>query len=93
MISSLHRRFSNSFTPTIVGLLHAALSPPPKSSLSGLTPEQREKEDNARVIRQRPVLRVCAELALVGIIRDAPERSGGEWMMKVIKDLVCQFSL
>lgn len=39
-------------------------------------------------MRQRPLLRVCAELALVGIIKDAPGRSGGEWMMKTIRQLV-----
>lgn len=42
--------------------------------------------------RQRPVLRVCAELALVGIIRDGPDRSGGEWVMKTVRDLVCMLS-
>lgn len=41
--------------------------------------------------RQRPVLRVCAELALVGIIRDAPGKSGGEWIMKAIRELVRVF--
>jgi regulator of nonsense transcripts 2 len=56
--------------------------------LSTLAPEQREKDDAARVTRQRPILRVCAELALVGIIRDTPSRSGGEWIMKVLKELV-----
>lgn len=65
-----------------------ALAPPSRGALSALTPEQREKEDAARVSRQRPVLRVCAELALVGIIKDGPDRSGGEWMMKVVRDLV-----
>ena len=39
-----------------------------------MAPEQQEKEDAARVARQRPVIRVCAELALVGVIRDAPSR-------------------
>ena len=55
--------------------------------------EQKEKEDAARISKQRPVLRVCSELALVGIIRDkdAPNRSGGEWVMKTLKDLVCIF--
>ncbi|KAL5523773.1 hypothetical protein ACEPAG_7946 [Sanghuangporus baumii] len=53
-----------------------------------VSPEQKEKEDSARVTRQRPVLRVCAELALVGVIRDSPGRSGGEWMMKTMKDLL-----
>jgi len=53
--------------------------------------EQREKEDNARISRQRPVLRICSELALVGIIRDTPEKSGGEWIMKAVKELVSEF--
>ncbi|THH26707.1 hypothetical protein EUX98_g7481 [Antrodiella citrinella] len=53
-----------------------------------MAPEQREKEDATRIARQRPILRVCAELALVGIIRDAPGRSGGEWMIRVVKDLL-----
>ena len=89
VISSLHRRFSKSFTPTLVALLNAALSAPPRAALSALAQEQREKDDSARITRQRPVLRVCAELALVGIIRDAPKRSGGEWVMKSLKELVC----
>jgi regulator of nonsense transcripts 2 len=50
--------------------------------------EQREKDDAARIMRQRPVLRVCSELALVGIIQDSADRSGGEWIMKVLKELV-----
>ncbi|THH05283.1 hypothetical protein EW145_g4909 [Phellinidium pouzarii] len=60
----------------------------PTLGASAVSLEQREKEDVARVTRQRPVLRVCAELALVGIIRDAPGRSGGEWIMKTMKDLL-----
>lgn len=68
--------------------LSAALAVPSRASLASLPLEQREKEDAARVARQRPILRVCSELALVGIIRDAPGRSGGEWMMKIVKELV-----
>lgn len=88
----LHRRFPSAFSPGLVSALCAALAPPNRVALAALAPEQREKEDAARVTRQRPVLRVCAELALVGIIRDGPGRSGGEWMIKVIKDLV-RFSM
>ncbi|KAH9832305.1 ARM repeat-containing protein [Rhodofomes roseus] len=88
IIALLHRRFPKTFTPVLVSALSAALVPPNRAALAALAPEQREKEDAARVTRQRPVLRVCAELALVGIIRDAPDRSGGEWMIKVIKDLL-----
>ncbi|KAI0373457.1 ARM repeat-containing protein [Pilatotrama ljubarskyi] len=88
IISTLHRRFPKTFTPSLIPSLSASLAPPSRAALAALSPEQREKEDAARVSRQRPVLRVCAELALVGIIRDAPERSGGEWIMKVVRDLL-----
>ncbi|KAI0779890.1 ARM repeat-containing protein [Fomes fomentarius] len=88
ILSALHRRFPKAFTPTIIASLTAALTPPSRSALAALTPEQREKEDSARVSRQRPVLRVCAELALVGIVKDGPDRSGGEWIMKTIRDLL-----
>jgi hypothetical protein len=71
-----------------VASLSTALGPPSRAALSALSPEQREKEDVNRVTKQRPLLRVCAEFALVGIIKDAPDRSGGEWIMKVLKELV-----
>lgn len=71
-----------------MGSLSTALAAPSRASLASLPPEQREKEDATRVARQRSILRVCSELALVGIIRDAPRRSGGEWIMKVLKELV-----
>ncbi|CAA7259114.1 unnamed protein product [Cyclocybe aegerita] len=88
IISTLHRRFSKVFTPALVANLASAISAPPRASLSTLTPEQREKEDSARVTRQRPVVRLCSELALVGVIKDAPDRSGAEWMMKAMKELL-----
>ncbi|KAI0744950.1 ARM repeat-containing protein [Earliella scabrosa] len=87
VISALHGRFPKTFTPAIVSTLTAALAPPSRAALAALTPEQREREDSVRVSRQRPVLRVCAELALVGIIRDG-ERSGGEFIMKTVRDLL-----
>jgi regulator of nonsense transcripts 2 len=88
VISAFHRRFPKSFTPTVVGLFASTLAAPSRSALALLAPEQRDKEESARISRQRPVLRVCSELALVGIIKDGPERSGGEWIMKTVKELV-----
>ena len=83
---------SQTITPAIVSSLTAALAPPSRTALAALTPEQREKADSARVTHQRPVLRVCAELAVVGITSDGPDRSGGEWVMKTVRDLVCMLS-
>ncbi|KAF4621286.1 hypothetical protein D9613_000759 [Agrocybe pediades] len=88
IISALHRRFSKTFTPALVSHLATSISAPPRAPLAAMAPEQREKEDSARVTRQRPILRVCAELALVGIIKDSPERSGAEWIMKALKELL-----
>ncbi|OBZ67192.1 Regulator of nonsense transcripts UPF2 [Grifola frondosa] len=88
IISAMHRRFPKSFTPALISSLSMTLTPPSRATLSAMSPEQREKEDTVRVSRQRPVLRVCSELALVGIIKDAPDRSGGDWIMKVVRDLL-----
>lgn len=52
------------------------------------TADQKEKDDASRIARQRPVLRVCSELALVGVIKDGPDRSGAEWIMKTVGGLV-----
>jgi len=73
--------------------MSSAISAPTRASLANLTPEQREKEDSSRVTRQRPIIRVSSELALVGIIKDAADRSGAEWIMKALKELVNQITL
>ncbi|KAJ4483312.1 transcription factor [Lentinula aciculospora] len=88
VLSALHRRFPATFTPKLVASLSAALAVPSRASLSNLTAEQREKEDSSRVTRQRPILRISSELALVGVIRDEPTRSGGEWIMKAMKEML-----
>ncbi|GAW05433.1 ARM repeat-containing protein [Lentinula edodes] len=88
ILSALHRRFPTAFTSKLVSLLSSALAVPSRASLSSLTAEQREKEDSSRVVRQRPVLRICSELALVGVIRDDPLRSGGEWIMRAMKEML-----
>jgi hypothetical protein len=75
----------------LISLMASALSAPARSTLSSLTPEQREKDDITRVTRQRPILRVCSELALVGIIRDNQRKCGGEWIMKVLRELVWSY--
>lgn len=71
-----------------MNLLRGALSAPDKPALAAMSVEQRDKEESSRITRQRPVLRVSAELALVGVIKDAPDRGGGEWIMKILKELV-----
>jgi regulator of nonsense transcripts 2 len=88
VISAIHQRFSATFTPNLLSLLEQSLAPPAKQALANLPQDQREKEESSRVIRQRPLLRLSAELAMVGVWRDAPDRSGGEIILKIVKDLV-----
>lgn len=73
-------------------MLLQALAPPPRNAVPNPSVELQDKEVAARISRQRPVLRVCAELALVGIIK-VENKSGGEWVMKVLKELVRMISL
>ncbi|KAG8699751.1 hypothetical protein FRC09_006404 [Ceratobasidium sp. 395] len=64
------------------------LAAPSRAALNALSAEQREKEESARIVRQRPLLRITSELALVGILSDGPGRSGGELIMKTIRELL-----
>ncbi|KAK7005600.1 nonsense-mediated mRNA decay factor [Favolaschia claudopus] len=64
IISALHRRFPATFTPAMVSALSGALAAPSRATLAALAPEQREKDDTARVIRQRPVLRLSNDPTL-----------------------------
>ncbi|KAG9058049.1 hypothetical protein FS842_002010 [Serendipita sp. 407] len=98
IISAVHRRLGMSFTPKFVEMLAQALSPPPRNAVTtqNVNLDLQEKEVAARITRQRPVLRVSCELALVGIIgknsasisASSESKSGGEWIMKVTKDLL-----
>ncbi|PVF99373.1 ARM repeat-containing protein [Serendipita vermifera] len=87
VISAVHRRLGSAFTPRFVNALLQALAPPPRNAPPSTTPEIQEKEVAARITRQRPVLRVSCELALVGII-GSDKKSAGEWIMKTTKDLL-----
>lgn len=69
MISALHQRFGTAFTPPLTVNILRALAPANPQQLASLTADQREKEESARLIRQRVFLRVTTELWLVNIIR------------------------
>lgn len=53
---------------------------------AGLDREQREKEEGARVARQRGMLRVVGELELVAIVRG--KGAVGELSWGILKELV-----
>ncbi|KAI8820667.1 armadillo-type protein [Fimicolochytrium jonesii] len=65
--SLLHQRFAN-FGGELVQALCKQLGPPPLTH--GMSPEQKEKEEVARIGRQKSSLRLLADLYTVGIIRD-----------------------
>ncbi|KAJ3285377.1 hypothetical protein HK104_009522, partial [Borealophlyctis nickersoniae] len=72
--SLLHQRFAD-FSKPLVNALTKQLGPPP--STRDLTPEQKEKEETARLTRQRSALRLLGELYVVGIATDTPEYKEG----------------
>jgi regulator of nonsense transcripts 2 len=76
-VELLHRRFSRPFTTELAFHLVRGLAPPPQSYLNSLTPEQREKEESSRIIRQRTLLRVVMELWLIGIFRTIQDAIDG----------------
>ncbi|KAF8609017.1 transcription factor [Ceratobasidium sp. AG-I] len=88
IVSAFHRRFPETYTPPLVATLAKELAAPPRATLNALSAEQREKDESARIVRQRPLLRISSELALVGVLVDGPGRSGGEWIMKAVRELL-----
>ena len=73
MISALHQRFPDTFTLLLTYQLSKALVPPTKQYLATLTAEQKEKEESARLLKQRIYLRMATELWLVGVLRSVSE--------------------
>jgi regulator of nonsense transcripts 2 len=93
VISALHQRFSSSFTEPFIQQFLSGLALPNKQYLAGLAPEQREREENSRIIRQRSLLRCLAEFDLVGLVRGSSKQGtsnleDGETTFVVLKDLV-----
>jgi regulator of nonsense transcripts 2 len=86
IVSALHQRFPDLFTPPFTLLLLQALKP---SSSTASDKDIREKEDNARVIRQRGLLRILGELEVVGVVRkDGGKGAVGDVSWGVLKELV-----
>ena len=69
VVSALHQRFGNAFTPPLIVNILRALAPANPSQLATLSADQREKEESSRLVRQRVFLRVTTELWLVSVIR------------------------
>ncbi|TXT09089.1 hypothetical protein VHUM_02563 [Vanrija humicola] len=86
IIVHLHTRLAPEFFPLLLPPLLAILapSPPPGKDTSE---KDREKDDKERIARQRPVLRIVAELALLGAWPEGALKGGTE-VGKVLKALM-----
>ncbi|KAJ2517591.1 mRNA decay protein [Coemansia sp. RSA 1939] len=77
VMSALHSRFPLRFTVPLVKQLLKGLAPPVLSALAAMSPEQREKEEQVRLSRQKTLLRVVAEMYLNGLLWGIDSLSGG----------------
>lgn len=96
LASLLHQRFGARFSLPLTLQLLRQLAVPPQAYLSSLAPEQRDKEETSRVVRQRPLLRVAFELWLVGVVRtvqDAIDASGGDAKKRKVDEAVPLYCL
>ncbi|GAA6063250.1 hypothetical protein JCM10212_003613 [Sporobolomyces blumeae] len=86
VVSALHQRFPLLFTPSFTTLLLQGLKP---GSSTATDRDVKEKEDNARVIRQRGLLRIVGELELVAVLRkENGKGSTGDVTWSALKDLL-----
>jgi len=90
VVSAFHQRFPVLFTPPFTSLLLQGLKP---GSSSATDKDVKEKEDSARVIKQRGLLRIVGELELVGVLRkENGKGSTGDVTWVALKELVSFFS-
>ncbi|GAA5932084.1 hypothetical protein JCM1841_006860 [Sporobolomyces salmonicolor] len=66
VVSMFHQRFPVLFTPPFTALLLHGLKP---ASSTATDKDVKDKEDSARIIKQRGLLRIVGELELVGVVR------------------------
>ncbi|KAJ2649188.1 mRNA decay protein [Coemansia sp. RSA 1250] len=68
VISALHTRFPKQFTAELVGQMLRLLVPPSLNALNAMSAEQREREEQARLGRQKAVLRMLGEMFVSGLL-------------------------
>ncbi|KAI8063219.1 armadillo-type protein [Gongronella butleri] len=73
VVSALHQRFPTSFTLLLTSGLAKALQPGNRQQLASLTSEQRDRDEAARISRQRTYIRIAVELWLVGVLRNVED--------------------
>lgn len=99
-LASFHSRFSPSlFAQPLSIILASQLAMPSKNALQAMSTEQREKDEQVRIQKQRILLKAAAELSLTELIRNEKGKSkadqqenyefpGQEWLFTVLKELL-----
>lgn len=89
IVSAFHVRFGGeAFSLPLTIALEQALAPASKTVYQNATAEQKERDEAARVARQKPLLRVTAELALVEAIGTSNDNKGAAWLYTLLKNLL-----
>ena len=89
VVSAFHVRFgTDAFSSPLTTALEQALLPPSRALYQNATAEQKERDEAARVARQKPLLRVTAELALVDAVGHSHQDLGASWLFNLLKNLV-----
>ncbi|BGP57439.1 hypothetical protein JCM8202_001997 [Rhodotorula sphaerocarpa] len=86
VVVAMHDRFPELFTPPFSALLLQGLKP---GASSAADKEIQEKENNARITKQRATLRVVGELEAIAIVRkEGGKGSTGEITWAALRDLL-----
>ncbi|GAA5918328.1 hypothetical protein JCM6882_008215 [Rhodosporidiobolus microsporus] len=86
VVSAMHNRFPDLFTPPFNALLLQGLKP---GSSNAADKDIREKEDSVRIIKQRGLLRVVGELEAVGVVKkEGGKGVTGEITWTALKELL-----
>ncbi|SNX86027.1 related to NMD2 - Nonsense-mediated mRNA decay protein 2 [Melanopsichium pennsylvanicum] len=89
IVSAFQVRFGgHAFGSPLTNALEQALAPASKNALQSSTAEQKERDEAARVSRQKPLLRVTAELALVEAVGHSQDNTGAPWLLNLLKNLL-----
>lgn len=88
IIVHLHKRLSPDFLPQLLPPLLAILAPAPPPAKDS-SDKDREKDEKDRISRQRPVLRIVGELAMVGAWPEGATKGASE-VGKILKALVSE---
>lgn len=69
LLSALHQRFSENFTPYVMSGVICGLPMAASKSGTGVLKEEKDKEEQQKVLKQKQTIKLLMELHLVGLLR------------------------